>query len=200
MKRVDILLAVVVGVIAACFLNFLLEDAGFLKINKLRLILVISLPILALFGLWIGYFAGKRGLLWVFQFAKYLLIGVLTVMVDLGILNLLMMVSGKTLGLWYSVFKAGSFLLAMTLKYFGDKFWVFEKTEKSGMAGEFGKFFLVTLVGLLLNVGIASLIVNTGIFGSCWGEKLLANIGAIFAAFVVIAWNFLGYKFLVFKK
>jgi putative flippase GtrA len=103
-------------------------------------------------------------------------------------------------GVSFSAFKGISFVMATTAKYFGDKFWAFEKTERAGMGKEFSQFFIVTLIGLGLNVGAASLVVN--VIGSQFGmsEKLWANVGGIAAAFAVTAWNFIGYKFFVFKK
>jgi len=141
---------------------------------------------------------GKK-FLWIFQLTKYLLIGVLATITDLGVLNLLMWTSGIMIGLWYSVFKGISFIVATCAKYFGDKFWAFEKMEKEGMHKEFGQFFMVTLIGLGLNIGVASFVVN--VIGPQFGmsETLWANVGGIAAAFGVTAWNFIGYKFFVFK-
>jgi len=199
MKRIDIILALVTGEITAWFFYYLLQDVVFLKIENLGLILAISFPILALFGVWLSFLIGKR-FLWVFQLAKYLLIGVLATITDLGVLNILMWISGAAAGIGYSVFKGISFVVATSAKYFGDKFWAFEKMERKGIHKEFGQFFIVTLIGLGLNVGIASLVVN--VLGPQFGlsETLWANIGGIAAAFAVTAWNFIGYKFIVFKK
>lgn len=198
MKKIDLFLALITGEVTAWFFYYLLEDTAF-KIDNLALILAISLPILALTGVWIAYLLGKK-FLWIFQLAKYLLIGVLATITDLAVLNLLMEVSGLRAGLWYSVFKGISFVIATIAKYFGDKFWAFEKTEKVGLGKEFSQFFLVTFIGLGLNVFAASLVVNT--LGPQFGmtEKVWANIGGIVAAFAVTAWNFIGYKFIVFKK
>ena len=199
LKRIDIILALITGEITAWFFYYLLKDVAALKIENLGLILAISFPVLALGGTWITWLMGKR-FLWIFQLAKYLLIGVLATIADLGILNFLMGTSGIAIGLWYSVFKGISFVVATCAKYFGDKFWAFEKMEKEGMHKEFGQFFIVTLIGLGINVGVASLVVN--VIGPQFGlnETLWANIGGIAAAFGVTAWNFVGYKFIVFKK
>ena len=199
MKKVDIILALITGEITAWFFYYLLKDVAALKIENLGLILAISFPVLALGGTWIAWLMGKR-FLWIFQLAKYLLIGVLATIIDLGILNFLMWTSGIAIGLWYSVFKGISFIVATCAKYFGDKFWAFEKMEKSGMRKEFSQFFIVTLIGLGLNVGAASLVVN--VIGPQFGmnEKIWANVGGIAAAFAVTAWNFIGYKFIVFKN
>jgi putative flippase GtrA len=52
----------------------------------------------------------------------------------------------------------------------------------------------------LINVGVASFVVN--IVGPQFGmgKKIWASVGAIVAAFFAFVWNFLGSKFVVFKK
>jgi putative flippase GtrA len=200
MKKVDFILALIAGEVIAWFFYGILKnlDLG-IEIKYLFWILAVSFPILALFCIWIAWLLGKK-FLWIFQMAKFLLIGAMATLVDLGVLNILIMVSGIAAGLSYSVFKGISFIVATAAKYFGDKFWAFEKMERSGMGKEFSKFFIITLVGLAINVVTASLVVN--IVGPQFGlgEKIWANVGAIVAAFVGFTWNFLGYKFLVFKK
>ncbi len=197
MKRIDIILALITGEITAWFFYYLLKDTTF-NINYLDLILAVSFPILAVIGIWISWLLGKK-FLWIFQLAKYLLIGVLATITDLGVLNLLMWGSAITAGVLFSVFKGISFIVATCAKYFGDKFWAFEKMGKKGMGKEFSQFFVVTLIGLGLNVGVASLVVN--VIGPQFGlsETLWANVGGIAAAFGITAWNFIGYKYLVFK-
>lgn len=198
LKKIDIILALITGEITAWFFYSLLGDLN-LKINYLGLILAVLFPILAVFGLWVSFLLGKK-YLWIFQAAKYLLIGVLATILDLGILNFLITTSGIAAGLYYSVFKGISFLIATCAKYLGDKIWAFEKTGKEGIGKEFGQFLLVTLLGFVINVGVASFVVNA--IGPQFGfsPKLWANVGGIAAAFAAMAWNFVGYKFLVFKK
>jgi len=198
MKKIDIILALVIGEVIAWFFYGILKNLGF-EIRFLGLILVIFFPILALLGIWIAWLLGKK-FLWIFQSAKFLLIGALATLVDLGVLNLLIWISGLAAGLPFSIFKGISFIVATCSKYLGDKFWAFEKMEKIGIGKEFNQFFIVTLIGLGINIGAASLIVNVA--GPQFGltEKIWANIGAILAAFVSAVWNFLAYKFIVFKK
>lgn len=198
MKKTDIILALITGEITALYFNSLLKETP-LNIANLGLILAISFPILAVMGIFIAFLLGKK-FLWVFQLAKYLLIGVLATILDLGILSYLIGFFAISAGIYYSVFKATSFIIATLAKYAGDKFWAFEKMGKEGIGKEFGQFFIVTLVGLAFNVGVASFVVN-GV-GPQFGldAKLWANVGGIAAAFAVMAWNFIGYKFFVFKK
>jgi putative flippase GtrA len=58
----------------------------------------------------------------------------------------------------------------------------------------------VTTIGFLINVGVASFVVN--VIGTQAGisEKLWATVGAIAAAFCAFIWNFLASKFIVFKR
>jgi putative flippase GtrA len=198
MKKIDIVLALVFGEIAAWFFYGMLKTLDF-KIGNLGLILAVSLPSLSVLGLWVCWLLSKK-FLWIWQLAKYLLIGVMATILDLGILNGLISLSGLAAGIWYSVFKGISFIAATCGKYFADKLWAFEKTGKEGIGKEFSQFFLVTLVGLGLNVAMASFLVNS--LGPQFGlnAEVWANIGGIGAAFAVTAWNFVGYKFIVFKK
>lgn len=198
MKKIDLILALVTGEITAWFFYTLVKELNF-EIPGLAVILAVGFPLLAALGLWACWIFGKK-YLWIWQMAKYLLIGVLATILDLGVLNGLILASGIATGAAYSVFKGISFVVATCAKYFGDKFWAFEKTERAGMGKEFAQFFFVTLIGLGLNVLIASLVVGKiepqfGLSQAAWG-----TVGGIAAAFGVTAWNFVGYKFFVFKK
>ena len=135
----------------------------------------------------------------IFQIAKFFLIGVFNTFVDLGILNFLMWAFAITAGWGFSFFKAISFSIAAVNSYFWNRIWTF-KAESKASGKEFLKFYIVTGIGFFLNVSIASLIVN--VVGPQFGMamKTWANIGAIIAVVCVAAWNFLGYKFIVFKK
>ena len=201
LKKSDIVLSLIIGEVTAWYFFYILKNfsAGFKFFSLILWSLPVVFPILSLIGIWIAFLIGQK-LLFVFQLAKFALIGVIATLIDLGILAFLIHTSGIDAGIWYSVFKGSSFLIATCSKYFGDKLWAFEKKEMTGVGLEFGKFFIVTLGGLLINVGIASLVVN--VLGPQFGlnPELWANIGGIIAAFGTVIWNFAGYKFLVFKK
>ena len=204
MKKADIILALITGLgVAFLFSGIiegsLLKEALGIEITTLRWILVLFLPLLSIFCLWIAYLIGRK-FLFIFQVAKFALIGVLATLLDLGIMNILIWIFGQATGLAFNVFKGISFLGATLAKYFGNKFLAFEKTETVSLQREFTQFFVVTLVGLTINVGVASLIVNQ--IGPQLGTtpEVWANIGGIGAAIAGSAWNFLGYKFIVFKK
>ena len=90
---------------------------------------------------------------------------------------------------------------AFTNSYFWNKNWTFHSGVGGGKAGiEFVKFFVVGIIGLALNSLIAGFVVN--VIGAPAGVslKIWANVGAIAAISIALFWNFLGMKYLVFKK
>lgn len=200
MKKYDIIIALVIGeIVGLYFLNLFRELAENNKLFSLILgALPIAFPILSGVCLWVAFLIGKK-FVFVFQLAKFILVGALATIFDLGILSLFIKYSGINAGINYSIFKGISFIIATIAKYFADKFWAFRKTERVKMGAEFGKFFIVTLIGLGVNVGTASLAVNQ--IGPQFGlsQELWANLGGIAAVLTTFAWNFIGYKFIVFK-
>jgi len=198
MRKIDVVVAFLAGLGVAWLALAIVRDYG-LEIKFLNWVLAIFLPFLALAGLWICYLIGKK-FLFIFQAGKFLLIGVLATLVDLGIFNFLGLIFGLTAAWALNTFKGISFLVATFAKYWGNKFWAFEKMERAGMGKEITQFYVVTTIGLGINVGIFSLIVNT--LGSQFATppEILRTLGVIVAALVVAIWNFLGYKFIVFKK
>ena len=135
----------------------------------------------------------------IMQLGKFAETGVLNTIIDLGILNLLMWVSGITSGVWLILMNVLSFSVATTNSYFWNKFWTFEKKE--GQAGkEFTSFFVVSLIGIAINTGIvfAGSSFVSPLFGVSAGAWV--NIVKLLATVVSMIWNFMGYKFIVFKK
>ncbi len=134
------------------------------------------------------------------QTKKFILVGILNTFIDLGVLNILIWVSGIASGPLYSVFKGISFIVAVFNSYFWNKSWTFKKKETIKDRKEFACFFIVAFLGLVINISVASWLVNVVEPQFGMSLKIWANIGAICAAFISMAWNFLGYKFFVFKK
>lgn len=134
-----------------------------------------------------------------YQFYKFVLVGVLNTLLDLAVLNGLIVLTGIAMGWHFSLFKGVSFAIAVVNSYFWNKFWTFRKKEGGGVR-EFSQFLAVSLVGLGVNVGIASLFVN--IIGPQGGmaPQLWANAAAVAAIVFSTIWNFIGYKLIVFKN
>lgn len=205
MKKIDIISPIVLGLIIAALLISLLkvlETQLQITGNKASLIqaaLIVLVPSFLVLWVYITFNLGKRRHIF-FQFGKFIPIGVANTAIDFGSLNLLILMSGVDKGLWFSVFKGISFVCAVTNSYLWNRYWTFESSGREGMGKEFLKFLVVAGIGFIINVAVASFIVNyiepfDGISPILW-----ANIGAFASIVIVIIWNFFGYKFLVFKK
>ncbi len=119
----------------------------------------------------------------VLQAIKHLIVGALATLIDLAVFMVLFWMSPL-------ISKSISFLIATIIKYWGNKHWAFQKPEKDGMVKEASQFFLVTLVGLIIDV----------LSFYYFSFYFWRSVSVIFAAAVAAAWNFTAYKFLVFKK
>lgn len=198
MKKIDIILSLVTGEGIALLFIWFLKKSGIEK-GFLNWSLAIIFPVLTIIAIWLADLIGRK-FLFIYQLAKFVLIGALFAFFDLVVLNSLMGYFGITSGIDYSIFVATSFTITTIIKYIGDKFWAFEKGEKEKMGMEFSSYFVITVVSGGIQVLVASLIVNT--IGVQFGLNPLiwANLGKIFGIVVASIWNFVGYKFIVFKK
>lgn len=201
MKKSDIIAAFIIGESSAWLIIAILD---FIKwelpiIGDCPLVLPIALPILTILAVGTADIIAKR-IPVVSQIIKFFLVGVLNTLIDFGALNLLMWITAIFSGWIYSLFVALSFSLSMVNSYFWNKYWTFEKKETKPGVKEFSQFYIIAGIGFLLHISIASFIVN--IIGPQFGltEIIWANIGKGIAVILVCTWNFLGYKFIVFKK
>jgi len=198
MKKSDILAVLVLGEITAVIAGFLLKKP-LSQYNVSIWVLYVAIPILALIVNFLGQLIGRK-ISVVAQFCRYATVGVANTLVDFGILNLLMwstdIYRGKTLILLNSI----SFLIAVIHSYIWNKLWAFKGTQKSGIFTQFTQFLVITLIGLLFNSGIVYIISSqmNPLFGL--SIKVWTNIAKIIATAVSLIWNFIGYKFIVFKK
>ncbi len=201
----DLIISACVGLLCAVLILPIAQNLGIKQ--ALTLSLLVVLPVLSAAGMGMAYWLAQKIKIF-YQLAKFVLVGGLNTFVDWGILNLLMFLTGIAAGSLYPVFKGVSFLVATTNSYFWNKLWTFKKVSTPDMAAEEAQksgremlqFFIVSLVGFLINVGAATLLVN--VLGPQWGlgAKLWANIGAMVGTLLGMSWNFLGYKLVVFKN
>jgi putative flippase GtrA len=198
MKKIDLILSIITAEGVAELFIWLIKNSP-LNLPFLNWLFPILFPILTIFGIWVAEIIGRK-FLFVYQLAKFLLVGAFFAIFDLIILNSLMAYFGITKEeiLKYSIFVIVSFIIVTTFKYFANKYWAFEKTEKERMEKEFGTFFLVTAISGVIQVGVASLLFKFLIL--VVSPLLAGNIGKILGIVVASVWNFLCYKFLVFKK
>lgn len=194
----DLIFGAINGAFIGVLAPFIFSNLG----AKLPIPILVFIPALAIgaaLGIAVGFYLSRIRPFF-FQLAKFGLIGVANTVVDLGIYNLFIYLSDVSNGYMIVVFKSFSVLAAIVNSYVWNKFWSFEKKGVRNVGEEFAQFLMVSLVGLLLNVGITAFVVN--IIGAPFGvdEKTWANIGGLTASMLVLTWNFIGYKFLVFKR
>lgn len=173
------------------------DTASSLSSLTTGVVLAIIFPILSVVGLYAAYFLARKIRI-IYQAAKFILVGSLNTFIDLGILNLFILLTSVASGYLFVTFKGISFTIAVINSYFWNKHWTFKsKEDKTGK--EFIQFIIVSVVGFIINIGTAALIVNgIGPQGGI-SETLWATIGALAAVVTSLGWNFIGYKFWVFK-
>ncbi|MFH1671257.1 MAG: GtrA family protein [Candidatus Portnoybacteria bacterium] len=135
------------------------------------------------------------------QISKFVVIGTLNTGIDFAVLNLLIWWTGIYSGKWIILLNTIAFSVAVINSYFWNKHWTF-KAEQEGESKikEFSQYVAVTLVGLILNTAVVYLITTfiPPMFGT--SKELWVNLAKVVATGVSLVWNFIGYKFIVFKK
>lgn len=212
MKVVDIIFSLICGrVVGFLVSDFLKEWEVSIGIYE-HVIVWVFLPFISLVCLWVAYTIGKK-LAFVFQVAKFLLVGAFATVIDLKIFEFSVWLFSFMLLSSAIIAKIISFLVATSLKYWGNKYWAFVghvpkdvipfeliNSEQKNWKREFVHFFAVTTLGLIIDVG--AFYYFTKIMNPQFGFSVMlwTKLGVIFAALAAAAFNFLGYKFLVFKK
>jgi putative flippase GtrA len=198
MNRRDLKTVFVIGVLVAILVQPVIANVLPSAALWFHAALFAGLVILAPLALYIAFLLSR---FWpvLYQFAKFAAVGTLNTVVDFGVLNLEIFFSGIYSGVVYSAFKAISFLASTTNSFFWNKYWTFSAGGKA-TAGETAKFYTVAVVGWILNVSAASLVVNVLKRPAIISPAIWDNVGALAGVAAAFLWDFLGYKYLVFKK
>ena len=151
-------------------------------------------------GFWIASLLAKK-IPVILQVAKFAAVGAFNTFLDWGVVNLLIALTGIAAGIFFSVFAGIGFIVANVGSFFWNKYWTFTSSEDGKpKQGNITQFFIVSIIGFGVKVGAASLIVNgIGAAGN-FTEEQWANIGNVTGTIFSMIWNFIGYKFWVFKK
>ena len=121
------------------------------------------------------------------QFFKFCVVGTIGAIIDIGGLYILV----EFFGLHYLLGAAISFTLAVINNYLLNKYWTFQNKSKNHTK-QFICFLLVSIGGLLINLGIMYLLVEI-LFVWYLLAKAVASI-------IVLFWNFLMNKYITFKS
>ncbi|HLC95384.1 MAG TPA: GtrA family protein [Patescibacteria group bacterium] len=135
------------------------------------------------------------------QFSKFVIVGGINTGIDFFILNVLMYFTGFASGLGLFFLNSISFSVAVVNSYFMNKHWTFQdKTKSEQEPIKFSRFFVISIIGIVINGAVLTSITTfiTPLFGI--SVLLWANIAKLMATGFSLIWNFIGYKFFVFKK
>ena len=126
------------------------------------------------------------------------IIGVWNTLLDFGVFLFLTWVFGiEPESSWILAANTTSFTIAATNSYLLNKYFTFG-SKKAVNHKEFGLFVTVSIIGLLINNAILSVVVQAG-STLTMPDIALSGIAKILATGGTMVSNFLGYKFLVFK-
>ena len=130
---------------------------------------------------------------------RFGVVGLVNTAVDLVVLNALILFThmGRN-GIWFSIFKAISFLVAVLNSYFINHSWTFGRSGGERSVSQAGQFLAVSLLGAVINVSSASYVATfiSPIHGI---EKYWPSVAALAGAGSGLIFNFLGYKHIVFS-
>lgn len=190
------------GIITAFFLRlvFLNTDYNAIPAGPITLPLW-SLFIILPLGESIGYVIAAK----VFskmpgarQLARFGIVGLMNFSVDAGILTALVVASGVAKGEEVIGFNIVSASIAIINSYFWQRSWTF-KEKAPASKKEFSVFVFITIIGIAINTAVVYF--TTGVihpFDGLTPERVVV-VAKIIATFVSLIWNFLGYKFFVFR-
>lgn len=203
LKRQDIISILVLGeIVGASFFaifNAQCADPAFhffvcdLSQSVAQAFFFFGVPLVALFALLAAWVIALRVPV-MLQIAKFLAVGVSNTSIDWGILNLLLIPLGLSTGL-YALGKGISFGIATLNSFFWNKFWTFKHQDTKGLGRQMMLFYGLTAIGLGINVGAATLFKELGPDTRFWAGILAPG----FATLISAVWDFLSYRFVVFK-
>lgn len=196
----DLFFAAINGAFIGILAPIIITNLGS-KIPIPYIAFVVAVSLTTTVGIGIAYVIASyiRRLRFLFQLAKFGIIGVTNTIIDLGIFNLFIYATDIATGNLILGFKIVSVNAAIISSYIWNKYWSFEK--KGGtQSREVMQFWLVSIVGLVINAGITWTMINIITSPTTITDKAWASIASACASIIVLTWNFIGYKLWVFKK
>ena len=124
---------------------------------------------------------------WFAQMFRYAIVGGMSFTVDYGLLY----VFTEWFGFHYLLSATISFIAGLVVNYLISIRWVFGKSKLSSRAAEFAVYGIIGVAGLLLN--------NLLLYIFTDHLHLHYMLSKLIAAAIVLAWNFLGRKIILFK-
>ena len=101
-------------------------------------------------------------------------------------------------GALFAVFKTISFMCAVLNSYVLNRNWTFQSTGEKRRTIEGGQFLLVSCIGAGINVGAAWYVATFVHAPAALDARYWPTIAALCGTASALAFNFIGYKYLVF--
>ena len=148
------------------------------------------------------------------RFTKFLVVGSIGFVVDFGVFNLLL----RGLNFQPVVAQAISFTCAALSNFTWNRFWTYPESRSKPILLQFGQFFALNLVGVLVRSIVFGLLseamvalvtsMQTGLFAGLVGfatntlnmtlQQLGYNGALVIAVIVVLFWNFFANRFITY--
>jgi len=125
---------------------------------------------------------------WIVQFFRYIMVGGVSFVVDYGLLYLLT----EYAEIHYILSATLSFIAGLIVNYKISTNWIFRHSKLSSKTVEFTIYGIIGVVGLLLNNLL--LFMFTDIF------HVHYMVSKLIVAAIVMIWNFVGRKYILFNK
>lgn len=119
------------------------------------------------------------------QLVRYLLVGSLSFVMEWSLLFCF----HKVFGLWYLYANSAAFIIVFWLNFLLNRFWSFQSQER------FGRQILLYGILCLVNLGISNLMM----FALHGFLKIEVMIAKVFAVALIVSWNFILYKKVIYK-
>lgn len=134
----------------------------------------------------------------IYQLIRFGVVGVFNTILDLAILNLLVYLFTVKSPIIFAICKGISFSIALINSYFMNKYFTFIKKERS--TKEFYLFIMVSLIGLVINIGVSSLsFYLLGLYPHIFSVYLIATVSGLVGALFSMVVNYTSYSYFVFK-
>jgi putative flippase GtrA len=149
------------------------------------------------------------------RFSKFLVVGTTGFIVDFGLFNLLL----RALNFHPVLAQAISFSCAAINNFTWNRYWTYPDSRSKPLLRQFGMFFVLSLIGLLIRTPIFALLsgpmvalvesMQYGIFSGLIAfttntlhisvEQLGLNLALAVAVLVVLFWNFFSNRFITYS-
>ncbi|MGS0765462.1 glycosyltransferase [Syntrophomonas curvata] len=131
------------------------------------------------------------------QICRFTVVGILNTVIDFGIFNILISLSGMKSGLFLLLINMAAVTTAIINSFILNRVWTFKSSEPA-YGIQFPKFILVSLTGMLVNTATVGLFALLSPAPDA--SYLMLNAAKLVAAVLSASWNFMFYRYWVFKK